>query len=253
MKLYELINTIKLLANVFLPKTIGIDKVNFENFDVKSIGISRTATVAVIKKCIEEKKNLLIVCEPIFYNLLDDTIPNEIAVKKKKLIENNNIIILRLSNFNYTESFNEFKHWGLSGEWQKRTNPSVNSFIFEKPLTAIQIARTLEASLKIKHIKIVGCADEPGKRISACFATEQLVLEELFYNGFIVSSESNKQLIVEIINDCADFGINKALILIPHSVSKGAGMTYLCDFIQYQFQNINCKYIECGEMYKYTD
>ena len=46
---------------------------------------------------------------------------------------------------------------------------------------------------------------------------------------------------LEIINDCADFGINKALILIPHSVSKDAGMTYLCDFIQYQFQNINCK------------
>lgn len=251
MKLHEIVYKLKLLVNFFIPTTICPDENELKDFEIKNIGISTTATVDVIKESALSGINFLIVFDPIFYNSIDNVIPNEIAKRKKRLIEKNNLLIARATAFNYNADFNEFKYWGLSGKWQKRTNPLVNSFVLEKPMTANEVSKLIEESLKIKNIKIVGCADKPGKRISLCFSTGDIITEELFINDIIITSEINGQLIGETVRDCTLFGINKALIVIPRNASERAGISELSKFITDSFPEMNCKYIESGELYTY--
>lgn len=251
MKLYEIVSKLKVLVNIFIPASICSDENELKDFEVKNIGLSTTATVDVIKECALNGINFLIVLDPVFYNPIDNMIPNEIGKRKKRLIEKSNLLIARVTAFNYDADFNEFKYWGLSGKWQKRTNKLVNSFVLEKSMTANEISKLIEESLKIKNIGIVGCADKPGKRISLCFSTGDIITEELFINDIIITSEINGQLIGETVRDCTCFGINKALIVIPRNASEKAGILKLGKFITDSFPETNCKYIESGELYTY--
>ena len=246
MKLYEIVSKLKVLVNIFIPASICSDENKLNNFEIKNIGISTTATVDVIKKCALNGINFLIVLDPVFYNPIDNMIPNEIGKRKKRLIEKNNLLIARATAFNYNADFNEFKYWGLSG-----TNKLVNSFVLEKSMTANEISKLIEESLKIKNIGIVGCVDKPGKRISLCFSTGDIITEELFINDIIITSEINGQLIGETVRDCTLFGINKALIVIPRNASERAGISELSKFITDSFPETNCKYIESGQLYTY--
>ena len=51
MKLYEIVSKLKVLVNIFIPASICSDENKLNNFEIKNIGISTTATVDVIKKC----------------------------------------------------------------------------------------------------------------------------------------------------------------------------------------------------------
>lgn len=111
----------------------------------------------------------------------------------------------------------------------------------------------MEKKLNVEHIKIIGCIDKPGKNISLCFSAEKYISDELFKNDFIISSEISEQIIGENIRDCAELGINKSLIVIPHSIIKLAGLIKLRTFMSEQFPSISSRYIECTELYSYTD
>lgn len=87
MKLFEVIFKLKLLVNIFIPQVICSDENKLDNFEIKNIGISTTATVDVIKECALNGINFLIVLDPVFYNPIDNMIPNEIGKRKKGLLK----------------------------------------------------------------------------------------------------------------------------------------------------------------------
>ena len=67
--------------------------------EITGVGISMFATPEVIKECVNQNINFLIVHEPIFYNHWDDHIPNKLAEEKKKFIEDSGITIARYHDY----------------------------------------------------------------------------------------------------------------------------------------------------------
>ena len=149
--------------------------------EVSGVCISMFATPEVIKKCTDRNINFLIVHEPVFYNHMDDHIPNKLAELKKEFIEKSGITIARYHD-----------HAHIPG----------NDLIYEG---------------EIKYSKLVG-----RKIITDMFAVNR-------------------------------FEYNKAVLVMGHIGSERAGMVYLADILKKKHPELNINYIECEEVYSYTD
>ncbi len=226
--------------------------------EISGVGVSMFATPDVLKKCAEQNINFLIVHEPMFYNHWDDHIPNETAESKKRLAESLGITVARYHDHAHIINNDmiyegEIKYSGLIGKKIKTGIFGVNRFELDEPLTAKELASVLEKNLGIKHIKIAGCCDKKGKMISCCFGTPGHVAEEMENSDFVLTGEICEWEMGETARDYAQLGYNKALLVMGHIGSERAGMMYFTDILKEKYPGLNVEYIECGEVYSYTD
>lgn len=226
--------------------------------EVSGVCISMFATPEVIKKCTDRNINFLIVHEPVFYNHMDDHIPNKLAELKKEFIEKSGITIARYHDHAHIPGNDliyegEIKYSKLVGRKIITDMFAVNRFELDEALTAKELAAELEKNLEIKHIKIAGCCDKKGKKIGCCFGTPGHVAEELAYNDFVLTGEICEWEVGEMARDYAQLGYNKAVLVMGHIGSERAGMVYLADILKKKHPELNINYIECEEVYSYTD
>lgn len=230
---------------------------NPEN-EVTGVGVSMFATPDVIRECKDSGINFLIVHEPTYHNHWDDEIPDDAAKMKKQLIDESGIIIARyhdhahvLNNDAICEG--ELKYLGLKGKKAECGIWAVNRFVLDEEMTAKELAKAAEERLGIKHIKIAGCTDKKGKKLGCCFGTPGHIAEELKENDFVLTGEICEWELGEMARDYAQLGFNKAILVMGHIGSERAGMMYLAEVISEKHPELNVKYIECGEVYSYTD
>lgn len=226
--------------------------------EIMGVGISMFATPDVIRKCAEHNINFLIVHESVYYNHWDDTFPNELAEQKKRFIEESGITIARYHDHAHITNNDliydgEIKYSGLKGKKLLKGIFAVTDFLLDEPMTAKELAAKLEEKLGIKHIKIAGCPDKKGSRIGCCFGTPGHIAEQLEQNDFVLTGEICEWELGEMARDYAQFGHNKAILVMGHIGSERAGMMHLSDMVKERHPEINIKYIECGEVYSYTD
>ena len=230
---------------------------NSEN-EITKIGISMFATPDVIRKCVESNINFLIVHEPVFYNHWDDTLPNDLAKKKKEFIENSKVTVARYHDHAHIINNDliydgEIKFSGLRGKTIKDKIFGVTRFETDEEMTAKELAVLLEKNLGLKHIRIAGCPDKKGNKISCCFGTPGHVEEELEKSDFVLTGEICEWATGEMARDYAQLGYNKAILVMGHIGSERAGMMRLCEILKEKHPEIDTKYIECEEVYTYTD
>ena len=255
MKIDELYSQIK----NWCTDTCGNDtvdgyKVGTGEGEIARVGVSMLATVDVIRQCAEKGINFLIVHEPVFYNHRDDSIPNAIAQAKKELAEKNGLVIARFHDFPHSAvpdmiGAGELKYLGLKGTWEKGRYFAVNRFVLDEPMTAAQLAEILSERLRLRHVRVAGCTDQPGRRIACCFGTPGHIEDELSENDFVLTGEICEWSTGEYVRDCAQMGQNKAILVMTHIGSERAGMQYLCDLIHERIPALDCEYLECGEVY----
>lgn len=257
MKILDMYNE---LLNLDLPnsegKTCDTIKSGNPNDEIKNIGVSMFATVAVIKECIKKNINFLIVHEPVYYNHYDDCLPNKFAREKQKLIEKSNITILRYHDHPHSIKPDmiykgQIALMDIPGKMEIGKQFGINRYILDEPVTALDLARYLENKLNIKHIKVAGCIDRPGKIISCCFGTPGHIIEELENNDFVLTGELCEWGDAETVRDCAQMGYNKAVLVMGHIGSEKGGMMLLSRVISQIHPEIHAEYIECGEVYSY--
>ena len=107
-------------------------------------------------------------------------------------------------------------------------------------------------SLTEQQESIAGCTDK-GNRISCCFGASGHVAEELTGNDFVLTGEICEWETAEIARDYAQLGYNKVILVMGHIGSERAGVMYLAEMIKEKHSELTVKYIECGEVYSYTD
>ena len=120
-------------------------------------------------------------------------------------------------------------------------------------MTAREIAGIIEKNLGVKHARIAGNPDAKGRKISCSFGTPGHLEQELADNDFLLTGEICEWRVGEMARDYAQLGYNKAIIVMSHIGSERAGMMLLCDKLRSAFENIEFRYIECEEVYQYTD
>lgn len=259
MKIEDIFNEIlKMGNNAASAATCDTCKAGNLKNNVTKMGVSMFATPEIINICKQKNINFLIVHEPVYYNHMDNELPNKLAILKKKMIDESGITIVRFHDHAHAAEpdliyAGEIKYMNIPGEQILTNTYAVNRFILNEEMTAKELAEKLEKNLGIRHIRIAGCADKKGKKIGCCFGTPGHVTEELEENDFVLTGEISEWAIGEFARDYAQMGYNKAIIVMGHIGSERAGMMYLADILNKMYPEIETQYLECGEVYSYTD
>lgn len=225
--------------------------------EITKAAFTMFATPAVVRAASEWGAQLLMVHEPTYYNHMDHKSDYKIAEKKEKLIADSGIVIARLHD--YAHSFEpdlifegQTEYLGLPGTREKGRYFGVNRFILDEEITAAELAAAIEKNWNIRHVRLVGDPETKGRNIGCCFGTPGHVGTMVEENEFVITGEICEWAEGEMVRDCAELGIPKALLVVGHIGSERCGMRLLADKTAEAFPQIECRYFECGEVFTYV-
>ena len=239
-------------------KTCDTIKAGEPDREVKKVAVSMFATVDTIQKAVEWGADLLIVHEPTFYVHMDDVTLGKIGEMKRKFVEESGLAIFRFHDNAHAMVPDliyegETTFLGLSGERIMRGDFALNRFLLDEPVTAGELAKRMEEKLGLRHVRIAGATDRPGRLLSCAFGAAGDLVPELEECDFVLAGEICEWAVGEMARDWAALGYNKAVIVMSHEGSERAGMELLAKRLPEMFPELEAKYIECGEVYHYTD
>lgn len=222
------------------------------------MAISMFATPEVIRNASAWGANLLIVHEPVFYNHFDKGKLRAAGPEKKKLLDECGMTVFRFHDYAHARNpdliySGQIEHLGLPGKKVRGKYYAVNRFLLDQPMTALELAKQIETSYGIAHVRIAGCLDRKARDISCCFGTPGHIAEELRECSFVLTGEICEWSEGEMARDYAQLGQNKAILVLGHIGSERAGMMLLKDLVQKRYPEMETEYFECGEVYQYTD
>lgn len=260
MKISELLAELKSYAEGRVDENWTCDTVKVGNpeRELSRVAVSMFATPDVVREAAAWGAELLIVHEPTYYNHMDDQLPYPLAHEKKAFLEKTGVTVFRFHDYAHWMDPDlicrgELKYMALNGRYEKGDYFGVNRFVLDEEMTAAEIALHLQKTLGIQHVRIAGCADKKGKTISCCFGTPGHVAEELEACDFVLTGEICEWKEGELARDYAEFGYNKAILVLGHIGSERDGMALLRDILCEKHPEFQTRYFECGELYSYVD
>jgi putative NIF3 family GTP cyclohydrolase 1 type 2 len=259
MKARELIN--ELINGAFKQEvTCDTIKSGNEEKELKKVAFTMFATVETIKKAKEWGADMLIVHEPTYYDHMDVMIDTPVVNAKKALIEETEMVIYRYHDHMHARMVDqitegELYYLGFKGNFERTPYSASYTLTLDEPTTALDLAKKLEADLNIKHVRIAGERNKKSSKIAACFGTPGGVYELLCDPEIeiVLTGEACEWKLAEYARDAAALGFNKTLIVMGHIPSERDGMRLLAKRMQENYKDFESKYIECGEVYTYTE
>ena len=261
MKAYEIMNGLFSLAPVGkLENTCDTLKAGNPDAEVSRIAVTMFATPDVVREAHDWGAELLIVHEPTYYDHMDRHKDEKIENAKRKLIEDSGLTVYRYHDYPHAAlpdiiDKGVMDAMGLDGEVEYVDFQDLVRIKMNTPITSLKIARILEDKLGIRHPRICGARDIPCTKISVMPGTPGGVFEELKSDGceVLLTGEACEWALGEYARDAAQLGFSKSLIIMGHIGSERDGMKYTADILKKQYPEIEVRYIECGEVYSYTD
>lgn len=258
MKSYEIINKLKDRAwDRDYTHTCDTYKAGCSDIDVDKVAVTMFATVDVIRQAKEWGAQLLITHEPTYYKHMDEHSDEKIENEKRKLIEDAGITIFRYHDYAHFRTpdiiaTGMLDYMNLDGKYEYADIVRIS---LKEPTTAVELAKTLEKNLGIKHIRICGTRDAMCTNVSAMFGTPNGVFEELKREEteILITGEACEWSLCEYARDAAQLGYKKTLMVMGHIGSERDGMKLAAKWLKENFSDLEVKYFECGEVYTYTD
>ena len=236
------------------------------DWDCEVTGIVTTfmATAEVIRDAIAKGANLIITHEPTYYTGWDQTdwlLEDEVYLRKQKLLTENRINIWRFHDRMHMVN-PDLIYVGLNKElnWEPYRLP--NRVGYAIPATTVEaLAAFLKQKLNVNAVQIVGRPDMKVERVgvlvggsSLGFPTEQAPMELMRDKNLdvLVCGEILEWTLCAYVRDAAQFGLNKALIIIGHNRSEEVGMKYLTEWLAPLLPGIPIHFSEAGEPFTYV-
>ncbi len=259
MKAYELFEKIKIGGRVD-GKTCDVIKAGDPNKELKKVAVTMFATVETVKKAREWGADMLIVHEPTYYDHFEEIPDLPVVVAKRELIEESGITIYRYHDYMHSREIDqipegEIYYLGLKGEVVNTPYSASYYFKTDEPITALELAKKMEKELGIKRVRIAGTRDKKSTNIALCFGTPGGVFELLCDENIeiVLTGEACEWKLAEYARDADSLGMNKTLIVMGHIPSERDGMRLLAKRLSEKHTDFETRYIECGEVYTYTD
>ena len=226
--------------------------------EIRGVAASMFATPDVVRACAGAGINCLIVHEPTYYNHWDDHIPFAVGAEKKRLIEESGLTVFRFHDHAHAMSPDlifdgEMRAIGLPGRREGQRGFGISRFMLDESMTARALAKVIEEKLGVRHVRIAGCADRPGRLLSCSFGTPGHLAEELEACDFVLTGEICEWADGQLARDYAQLGYGKAILVMGHIGSERDGMRRLIELLNDKYPALGARYIECGEVYQYTD
>lgn len=230
------------------------------NKEIKKVAVTMFATVETIKKAKSWGADMLIVHEPTYYDHFEEIEDLPVVVEKRRLIEESGITIYRYHDYMHHRPVDqipegEIYYLGLEGKVENTPYSASYTFTASESITALELANKMERELGIKKVRIAGTRDKKSTKIALCFGTPGGVFELLTSNDveIVLTGEACEWKLAEYARDADALGINKTLIVMGHIGSERDGMRLLAKRLQENYQDFETCYIECGEVYTYTN
>ena len=260
MKACELFEDIISGAYEISRRTCDVLKAGDPNKEIKKVAVTMFATVETIKKAKSWGADMLIVHEPTYYDHYEEIEDLPVVVEKRRLIEESGITIYRYHDYMHHRPVDqipegEIYYLGLEGKVENTPYSASYMFTANESITALELANKMERELGIKKVRIAGTRDKKSTKIALCFGTPGGVFELLTSNDveIVLTGEACEWKLAEYARDADALGINKTLIVMGHIGSERDGMRLLAKRLQENYQDFETCYIECGEVYTYTN
>ena len=230
--------------------------------DVTKVAVTMFATPEVIRQAAKWGAQLLITHEPTYHTIPEDTFSSDkVDTEKRILLEGAGMVLFRFHDHpHFTSpdiiSAGELEKMGLEGALEYTDIFDCVRIHLKTPMTPVELARSIERRLGIRHVRICGARDLPCQVVSGMFgAPGNIVLEELQRpeSQIVLVGETCEWLIGEYARDAAQLGLKKALLIMGHVGSERDGMEYTARLLKERHPQLDVKYFDCGEVYTYTD
>lgn len=261
MKAYEIMDELFSLARPFdASHTCDTCKGGDPNVEVTRIAVSMFATPDVIRQAANFSAQLLIVHEPTYYNHMDYPQNEALEREKRQFVRDSGLTIYRFHDFCHAADpdlidAGQLRYLDLPCTVERPQGFGPTRLKLNTPMTPRQLAKHIEDTLRIAHVKIAGAADTPCTHVTCMFGTPGGVLDELMRDGceIILTGEICEWCEGQYVRDMAQLGHTRALLVLGHIGSERYGMRHVSDLLQSRHPELEVRYIECGEVYTYTD
>lgn len=258
MKAYEIMN--RIVGEAFYeanPNTVDVLKIGDAEREVKKLAMCHMATPDVVRAAATWGADMLITHEPIYYNHIDNFYEWIMPEKKRALLEEAGFPVFRYHDSMHDRDTDEvslafLERTGLRGEFD-----GALGFVADEPICAADLARLIERTLDIKHVRLVGDIDTPTRGITLALGSrggrcvsDMLASDDI---GIAVYGELSEWSDCEPVRDAAQLGMAKALIVLGHTASERFGMEWKAAKLADAFDGVEVKYFDCGDIYRFVD
>lgn len=238
--------------------TVDTVKTGDPSREVTGIVTTFLANQVVLEKAIAAGANFVITHEPTFYNHHDriDWLENHTVYQaKRKLIDNNGLVIWRFHDYWHTHQPDGIMVGMLRAlKWDTQVDQEDLSII---NLSASTTLRDLVADVKSKlgasHVRVIGAPDLECRRVGLMVGAPPSEWQMELLNADIdvlLAGEINEWETSEYVRDAIAQGRRKALIVLGHAVSEEAGMAYLVEWLRERFPDVPVTHIPTGEPFR---
>ena len=229
--------------------------------EVAKVAVCMFLTPDVLKEAKEWGAELIITHEPCYYNHFDVHSDDKIELMKRRLIEESGITVWRYHDHpHYTFpdqiAAGQLRQFGLKGEVEYTHSFDLVRVHLDEAITPRELAADIEKKCGVRHLRICGAADVPCSTVSGMFgAPGDAIFDEIRNDKceILIVGEACEWQVGEYARDAAQLGCKKALIIMGHVGSERDGMVFVADLLKESLPELEVKYIECGEVYTYTD
>ena len=243
-----------------IKNTCDTCKAGDPEVEVEKVAVTMFPTPDVIRSVAEWGADMLIVHEPAYYNHMDVHSDEAQECEKRRLIESTGMTVFRFHDHPHTTdpdmiTQGQFEKFALQGRIDHRGGRYPARFYLDEPMTPVELARHIEESCGLRHIRICGARDALCTEISGMFGSPSGTFDE------IRSDECEIMLVGEVCEwrdceyarDAAQLGRKKAILILGHVGSERDGMVYVTGLLSGMYPGLDVKYFESGEVYSYAD
>lgn len=262
MKAYEIINVLgKYGTRKDYSKSCDTIKAGSPETEVNKVVVTMFPTVELVRRAKEWGAQMIIVHEPTYYKHMDEHSDDKIECEKRVFIESTGIVIYRFHDHPHVNKPDMIAAGGIrqldlpcDAEYPEGRF-GLARLTLQNPITPIELAKRIEEKFGIKHLRIAGNREKEITHISTLFGTPGGVLEELQEENseVILTGEIMEWALGEYVRDAAALGYRKTLLVMGHEGSEWAGMLYTADLLKEACPELEVVYMDCGEVYTYTD
>jgi putative NIF3 family GTP cyclohydrolase 1 type 2 len=249
----------RIRANVGVPwreTTVDTFKAGDPQAIVTGIATTVMATLPVLRQAAGAGRNLIVTCEPTFYNGNDDPGPrasDPIYLAKKAFIDERRLVIWRFQDHWGARSPNEFASALAETLGWAKLRTAGNPLIYSIPSTTLgALAAHTRTRLGIRGgLRVIG---NPGMRIRRVFLSPgttslQATIDNLPHADVILSGEPREWEAVEYVADSVTAGRPKGMIAVGRVVSEEPGMRACAAWLRSLVTEVPIEPIAVGDPY----
>ncbi len=249
----------RIRANAGVPwreTTVDTFKAGDPQTIVTGIATTVMATLPVLRQAAAAGRNLIVTCEPTFYNGNDDPGPrasDPVYLAKKAFIDERRLVIWRFQDHWGARTPNEFATALADTLGWAKLRTTENPLIYAIPSTTVSaLTAHVRTRLGVRGgIRVIG---NPGMRVRRVFVSPgttslQATIDNLPKADLVLSGEPREWEVVEYVHDTASAGQPKGMIAVGRVVSEEPGMRACAAWLRTLITEVPIEPIAVGDPY----